>query len=275
MKFKTTIRILSLASLLALPLSSRAGNWGTWTDIAASKKVGTFSFTLSGGFRSQNNFKNVDRWSVGFEVAYKPIKFFEISTGYDYLYSYSMEEKEKKYETWQERDDDGNIKEVSEYNGYNLKHPYWRSKNRWTVDVTGKLPVGRFTFSLRERYQLTRSLHTSRTVDKYRIDDDTEALYFRESERNDRPAKNDSRLRSRLTGEYNIRHCPLTPYLYGEIFNDLQSGMHLVKTRIGAGVEYKVSTHSKIDFGYVWQDNNGDNDETTPNIIDISYKYKF
>lgn len=260
-------------TLFALPV--QASSWGTWTDLEATKKFGIFSFSLSGGLRTQNDLKNIDRWSAGLEVTVKPLKVLELSAAYDYLYSYNMEEKENKYDSWQEKDDDGNISTVTALEGYNLHHPSWRSKNRWSLGVTYKLPVSRLTLSLREKYQITRSLSDSYTNDKYRIDDETGEMYLKSSERKYKGASTSQRLRSRLTAEYNLPHSHFSPYIYGEIFNDLASSMRLAKTRVGVGVEYKISRNSKIEAGYVWQNDNGDDDETTPHVIDISYKFKF
>ena len=90
-----------------------------------------------------------------------------------------------------------------------------------------------------------------------------------------RSANNDSRLRSRLMADYDIRHCPLSPYAYIEIANNLCSGMQLEKTRVGVGTEIKINKQNKLDVGYVYQDSRDDDFSGSEHVIDISYKYKF
>ena len=204
---RITKTLLVAVSLVFLP--AKASDFGVWTGLGATKKVGMFSFTLDGGFRSQNNLKSVDRWNVGFGVEYKPSAYFSVATSYDFLYNYKCESKEAKYDTWIEKDDDGNEYTEKEYKGYNVKKPYWRCKNRWNFDLTGKLPIGRLTLSLRERYQFTRANSVSSLVDKYRVNLAGDVPEYKKTDVKVRSANNDSRLRSRLMADYDIRHCPI------------------------------------------------------------------
>ena len=75
---RITKTLLVAVSLVFLP--AKASDFGVWTGLGATKKVGMFSFTLDGGFRSQNNLKSVDRWNVGFGVEYKPSAYFSVAT---------------------------------------------------------------------------------------------------------------------------------------------------------------------------------------------------
>lgn len=270
---RITKTLLVAVSLVFLP--AKASDFGVWTGLGATKKVGMFSFTLDGGFRSQNNLKSVDRWNVGFGVEYKPSAYFSVATSYDFLYNYKCESKEAKYDTWIEKDDDGNEYTEKEYKGYNVKKPYWRCKNRWNFDLTGKLPIGRLTLSLRERYQFTRANSVKSLVDKYRVNSAGDVPEYKKTDVKLRSANNDSRLRSRLMADYDIRHCPLSPYAYIEIANNLCSGMQLEKTRVGVGTEIKINKQNKLDVGYVYQDSRDDDFSGSEHVIDISYKYKF
>lgn len=269
-------KIVAALAVTVMTMPAFAADFGMWSDVGVSKKLGKFTLSLEGGLRLQNNWKNIDRWSVGFGVEYKPVKFLEIGTSYDFLYSYKISSKKDKYDSWQDYDDDGNLVTVTEYEGYNVRKPYWRCRNRWNFDVTGKLDVGRVTLSLRERYQFTRENHVRSDVDKYRIETDGGTPVYTETEVKDREANNESRLRSRLKAEYDIRKCIVTPYAYVEIFNNLRSHMHLLKTRVGAGAEIKLSNHHRLDAGYLYQSSNNDSqDGSTESVIEISYKYKF
>lgn len=271
------IKTIAIAAAITLAVApAKASDFGVWTSAGAEKKLGLFSLSLEGGLRTQDGFNNVDRWQVGFGVEFKPVKYFSVATSYDFLYNYKPERKKAKYESWVETDENGNEINMSEYEGYNLKHPYWRCRNRWNFDVSGKLPVGRFTFSLRERFQLTRSISTTSREDKYRLQEGSDVPQYTRSEADPHPASNTVRLRSRLKAEYDIRHCPLSPYAYVEFHNNLREHLHNVKTRLSLGTEVKISKRHRLDLGYIYQDSN-DSDERGGKFhaIDVSYKYKF
>lgn len=272
------IKTIAIAAAVALAVApAKASDFGVWTSAGAEKKLGLFSLSVDGGLRTQDGFKNVDRWSAGFGVEFKPAKYFSVATSYDFLYNYKPGRTKDKYDSWIETDDDGQDVTKREYEGYNLKHAYWRCRNRWNFDLTGKLPVGRFTFSLRERFQLTRSISTTSREEKYRKVDGSDELQRTDANSVDlHPASNTVRLRSRLKADYNIRHCPLTPYAYVELHNNLRAHFHNVKTRLGIGTEVKINKRNRIDVGYVYQDSS-DSDERGGKLhaIDVSYKYKF
>lgn len=271
---KLTLLPIALAALMALT-TAKASDFGTWTDAGVTKKLGNFSVSLDGGLRLQNNLKSVDRWSIGIGGEYKPVKFFAIGASYNFIYNYKYERRENKYDTWNEFDDNGNQVTVTEYDGYNVKKPFWRCKNRFNFDLTGKLPVGRFTFTLRERYQFTRANRVKSNVDKYRMASGYDEPQYKRTDIKVRDAKNDSRLRSKLEVDYNIRHCPLNPYAYIEIANDMRRQMQLDRTRVGIGTDIKLNKQNKLSIGYVYQDSNDDDYDGTQHVIDISYKFKF
>lgn len=273
MKKILTMALIAAATSAFVP--AKASDFGLWTDVGASKKVGLFNFSLEGGVRLQNNWNSIDRWQIGGGVDFKPSAYFSLGASYSFLYNYKNERKEAKYETYKDLDDDGNEITVTDYEGYNLKKPYWRCKNRLNFDVTGKLPVGRFTFSLRERYQYTHANHVKSVVDKYRLVSGNDVPQYKKSEDKMHDADDDSRLRSRFMAEYNIRHCPLSPYAYVELTNNLCSQMRLQKTRVGVGTEFKINKKNKIDVGYVYQYSKDDDFDGVEHVIDISYKYKF
>lgn len=273
------MKTLHRAAIAAIALLAcqqiHASDFGLWTGASAEKKLGMFTLSVDGGLRLQNDLKSVDRWSAAFGVSFKPVKYVEIGAEYSFIYKYKTESRENKYESWIEQDADGNDVTVSEYEGYNLKKPYWRCRNRWSFDVTGKLPVGRFTFSLRERYQLTRDNHVKSPVDKYRTDDPDVTPVYSRTDIKDRPARSESRLRSRLKADYDIRHCPLQPYAYLELTNSLDNAMQWDKTRVGVGAELKITKRHRLDMGYVYQYSKDNDYNGTLHAIDISYKYKF
>ena len=270
----TKTLLVSVAAALVC-MSANASDFGVWTEAGATKKLGMFSITIDGGFRTQNRMRSVDRWNAGIGVDYKPSAYFSAGVSYDFRYNYKHESREDRYETRLDNGAGGSDIVKSEYEGYNIKKPYWRCKNRLNFDLTGKLPLGRFTFSLRERYQFTRENSVSSLVDKYRIPSAGETPQYDKTEVKVRNAGNHSRLRSRIMVEYNIHHSPLSPYAYIEIANNMCSGMMLDKTRVGVGAEIKINKNNYIDVGYVYQDSRDDDFDGREHVIDISYSYKF
>ena len=156
--FKTT-RLMALAALAAFPLSGVAGDdFGLWTEISAEKKL-TRQFSIDAGidFRAEQQLESFSRWAASLGFAYKPAKFLKASAGYAFIYDRNPQESKKNY---------GN--NSGRFNGYNVDHGFWRSKHRFYADLTGKIAIGRLTLSLRERYQMTRSLATSCKSTRFR-----------------------------------------------------------------------------------------------------------
>ncbi len=271
---KNLKKITALAMLMAVSINAAASDFGSWLGAEADKKLGNFTLSLGAGFRTQNNMKNVDRWDASFGVSYKPFKFLKFAAGYTYIYSYSFEKTKNHYDEYMQGNPDGTSTLIKEYDGYNINKPYWRSKNRFNFDISGNVDFGRFNISLRERYQYTRLGSASYIRDKYRLNA-LDEIYFKESERKYKESNNNNRLRSQLKVEYNIRKCPVTPYAQVELFNELDSGMKLGKTRTGAGVDIKINKANRLSVGYLYQDERDSDMGETQHVIDISYKFKF
>lgn len=275
---------LLLIACAALPAAAE-DDFGIWTGISVEKKITKkFSADVSLGFDAEDNLKHASRWDVGVGLGYKAFKWLSFGAGYTYVYARSDEEAKTDYKS--KRDDDGNLV----FNGYNVDHSYWRGRHRATFDVTGKVDAGRWTFSLRERYRYSHYVAATTERDKYRSEISSAMLpsftgdvyeygghsfsRFEQTTR-DKKAKDKHTLRSRLTAEYNIRHCPLTPYVSAEIFNEISDGMNLDKSRFTLGAEWKISKHHRIDFGYMFQNNHDEDDDSSGNLHAISIEYKF
>ena len=173
-------------------------------------------------------------------------------------------------------------------NGYDVKQSYWRTKHRFHFDATGKYRVGRFTFSLRERYQLTRNMAVTVTENKYRGIVSDPATYegatyqgsfndnvyaYRESKTKEKDAKTKHFLRSRLGVSYNIAHCPITPFTSFEISNNLANGFSLDKRRWILGADWKVARQHSVSLAYVFT--NGDDGDNDANSFAINVGYTF
>lgn len=280
------------ASLVSLPALA-GDDFGLRTEAGVQKDVTkTLSVDASLEFRAEDKLRQPARWAVGVGAAYKPVKYFSLGVGYSFIHDYSFQESEAKYK----EDDDGNLVLDNEgqpqVSGYNVDHGYWRNKHRATLDVTGKLPLGRFTLSLRERYQYTH--FTAATINRTRYRSLLDAAmvegggwqgdyyeyaeqYFGKCEvvEKDKAAKDRHYLRSRLQLEYNIRHCPWTPYASVEFSNNLTDGLHLDKTRYTLGAEWKITKQHRLDFAYLYEDGADDDTRSNCHALCIGYKFKF
>lgn len=163
--------LLSILLLASSLLPVQADKFGLWTDFTGTQKLWNTGITanFNVGLRLNNNLNNVDRWNAGIGFSYDIFKWLEAGVGYSYMYNY----KGGAYDL----DRNEHYNSAGNWNGYNLntryEHSYWRSKNRFHTSLQGKLDIGRFTISLRERYQLTsyNSTSTPRDIiqkEKYR-----------------------------------------------------------------------------------------------------------
>ncbi len=112
---------------------------------------------------------------------------------------------------------------ADEDGGYLLGH-------RFMAFVEGETGAGRFSFSLRNKFQA-----------------DYEAV--RSSEKGCMPASYD---RTRVKVDYNIRKMPLRPYLSYEIFSKVNmNDMNMItKNRIGSGFSYKLNSKNKFGISF-------------------------
>lgn len=260
---------------------AHADDVGAWLGADVQKNI-TKKFSVDAGIdlRAEENFNYLTRYAVGVGVGYAPLKWLKIGAGYNFLRDYNLSESRTKF------DEDGDFK------NYKVDDDYWRSKHRATFDVTGSVKAGRFTFSLRERYQYTHFVATTTTRTTYKglvsaenaqgytgTLYEVDGQYFTKcsTEEDDKPAKDRHYLRSRLGVEYSIRHSKWTPYASYEFSNNLGSGehFHLDKQRLTVGAEWKVSKKHRLDFAYVYNHGSDDDGDDNCHVLSIGYKFKF
>lgn len=281
-----TSRLLpvALALVAALPMSA-ADDFGIWSGIAVQKDFSKkFSVDAALGFRAEDCLKQATRWDISVGADYKPLSWLGIGASYSYIYAYKGQEAKTVYK--EDEDEPG----LWEFRGYNVDHAYWRSRHRVAVDLTGKVKAGHhWTFSLRERYQYTHYMDATTLRNRYRKElpmgmaggftgevyewDGHTFTDFRQVT-DDKPAKDRHLLRSRVAAEYNIRHCPFTPYASLEFHNELNDQLRLDKTRLMAGVEWKITKKHRMDLAYVFQ-HSSDDDDAKANLHALSVEYKF
>ena len=258
------------------PAAAQSGDdFGIWTDISAEKKLNKQLSVEGGvGFRAENDLASFTRWDVSLGLGYKPIKGLKFSAGYVYMYDRSLQEVKERYNS------------RGEINGYNVDHGYWRSKHRGWFDVTGKVGFGRFSVSLRERYQYTHTMATETMRDKYRNPKQPgytgetypmggmEFMTFSQ-EMDQKGHKNAHYLRSRLLVSYNVRGVPLEPFVSYELSNSLTDGFSLDKRRFSVGADYKIKKKYKISLAYLYQNGADDDSADDIHVIDLGFKVEF
>ena len=79
-------------------------------------------------------------------------------------------------------------------------------------------------------------------------------------------------LRSRLQVDYNIRHCPVTPYVSAELTN----AWNIQKVRYAVGADWKITKQHIVGLGYKFQRVYKDGeDEPNLHVISLGYKFRF
>lgn len=267
--------ILLAAALSGTAPAAHAGDdFGIWAGVSAEKSVTKrLSFDVGADFRAGQNLQSIARWDGSLGVDYKVCKFLKVSTGYTYIYDRTPQEAK------------ANFNNKGKRNGYNVEHGFWRSKHRFNLDATGRVKLGRFNISLRERYMLTRYAETDYKRDRYR--DAAQPGYVGENfywggeaftslEQVERQKAPHTRhlLRSRLQAEWKIRG-PFTPYVAYELSNDMSQQFELKKTRLSVGTDWKISKKHVLSLGYVYQNGIDDDSSNNIHVIDVGYKFKF
>lgn len=262
--------------LLASTLPANADDsFGVWTSVTAEKEVTKkLSFEGSLEFRSENDLRSVSRWDLSAGADYKLWKFLKVSLGYVYIYERSLQEAKENFTK------SGNI------NGYNVDHGFWRSKHRARFDLTFKKKIGRFSLSLRERYQFTHYRPADCLRDRYR--DKVQPGFsgevyewggqkFTRFEQvpEHKESRNRNYLRSRLKLEYDIKNMPLTPSVSYEMTNNLAGALGIVKHRINAGADWKVNKKNSVSLYYEHENSTDDDINVALHVVSIGYKIKF
>ncbi|MBE6292626.1 MAG: DUF2490 domain-containing protein [Bacteroidales bacterium] len=245
-------RILALGSLLlATTLTWAQSDFGVWESVELSTKLNKqFELSLEGELRTHDYSAEIERMTAGIGLSYKnkKIPFLKADIGYSILGMQNPRETTIKY-----RDDDPTIPKHK-----NVDASYWYTRHRATASLTGSLKVGRFKFSLRERYQFTHRMAAECSRERYyyfyipgmisQWDENPEYLTDAKT------VKNDHKLRTRLSASYDIKGSKFEPFAEVEIYNQLDNALQFDKIRYTLGTEYKVSKKAKFNLFYRYQD---------------------
>lgn len=291
---KTLTTILATFALSAAA-QSESGLWlGADVSYDITHRLGA-EFEL--GTRFEDNFSSFTRYDAALGFDYKLLPWLKLGAGYDFIRDYSPGEapslvykKDANSPDGLRHDSDGNLV----VNGYNAEASYWRTKHRAYFDATGKWKAGRFTFSLRERYQFTNYAEVEDVELRYRdelepsdlkdytgsyvgpyIDSEGDSYYYGLTRTEGKSTKAKHYLRSRLAVDYNIRHCPLTPFASYELANDLSDGFSVVRHRATVGFDWNLTRNKQHALSLAYAFQHGAHEEagnSDMHIFSIGYK---
>lgn len=258
-------------AIAAMPYSQAFANddsddFGVWTSLEASKKLtDRMKFGLEGELRTTDGVKEIARRSLGLSLSYKAFTWLKADIGYIFMNTY--EPAKTKTEAF---DETAGL--------YNTKydHAYRVNKDRLFVSLTGSFDIGRLEFSIRERLQYTYTNDAFTTEDKYEWSyeggDFDNPVVDEKTEVEQKDAKRNTTLRSRLTVKWDIRKCPIKPFVSAELFTRTDEWRFHDKIRYRAGAVYKIDKDNEVSLFYIYQNTN---DDETPAGHAIGASYSF
>lgn len=292
---RKTLLLLLSATALGASAQSESGLWlGADVSYDITRRLGA-EFEL--GTRFEDDFSRLTRYDAALGIDYKLLPWLKLGAGYDFIRDYSPGEaptivykKDANSPDGLRHDSDGNLV----VNGYNAEASYWRTKHRVYLDATGKWKAGRFSFSLRERYQFTAYAPVSDVELRYRdeleerdlssysgpyagpyVDSEGDSYWYGLTNIRSKDAKSKHYLRSRLAVDYNIRHCPLTPFASYEIANDLGDAFSIVRHRATVGFDWTLTRNKQHTLSLAYAYQHGAHEEvgnSDLHIISLGYK---
>jgi hypothetical protein len=226
-----TILLLCLGAVSAF---SQSENYGTWIGISGEKKLNKWEVSAETELRTIYFLRLIDRWSIGAALDYSILKQLKIGVGYQLMNSL-------------------------DYDADYVKDYFIR--NRLNASATGKLKWNDFSFSLRQRIQVTfkeERMQTDGTIDDYKMN----------------PAW---AWRNRLQVEYNIPNCKITPSASVETFYDLNNpdGNSFENIRSVLSLDYKLNKKNHVELYGVINSELHSDDADGKYILGLSYKHTF
>ena len=234
--------ILLLAVVAALPRLYAQSESGMILGLEVEKKINKqLGVSLEADYRSRNDFKTSDRWSVGLNADYKLTKWLKADAGYTYLNTHFGEKitKGASKTKW--------------------RPSYWGPRHRFHASLGADYKVwSNLRVSLRERWQYT--YRPEKSVERWNSD------YIRES-------KGKHQLRTRLQVEWDQKRAMFTPYANVEFYNS----MAIEKIRYTVGTDIKITKQHSFGLYYRFQDmRNSDAEDADPDMhyFGVGYKLK-
>lgn len=283
---RTLFKGLVLATLSAIPSHGlmAAGDLGLKGDIEVEKGLAKgLDMGLSAEYMYQDS--HTDDWGLGISLSRRLYrskdKSFTVKAAAGYKFTRVFSSAEGIYKG----DSSDGIADGLPFAYYmenNLKfdwlESYWRTRHKVWAQVQVKKELGRFTISFKERYQFSHSDSMEVGRDKYRMMYNANiqdfAMGLKSSDTKIKDAQNKNILRSSIRAAYDIKDCKLNPFLGIDLYNSLDNGMRLEKTRLTGGIERSLGKNASVGLAYLWQ-NKAFDDEPAGSAINLSFSYAF
>lgn len=232
---------------------------GLILGVAVDKKINKqVSVGLEADYRSRNDFKTAERWSLGVGAGYKLTKWLKADAGYSFLNTNYREKisGESPKRKW--------------------RPSYWGGRHRLHLSLSADHKLwGNLRVSLRERWQYT--YRPEQAVDRWIIQelDFGDATWKTKKLDSDyvREGVGKHQLRSRLQVEWDKKHAMLTPFANVEFYNSLS----VEKVRYTVGTDIKLGKQHSLNVYYRFQDIIDEDEDSDPDMhyLGLGYKFKF
>lgn len=143
MKYKFIWTLLMLG-MIPVSLLAQTLGYGVWSTVGIEKKTGKWNLNAECELRTKDYTKQINRWSIKLEPSYNLFRLLQVGAAYEFIYFHD-----------------------TRYLDYQPRH-------RGYAFAQGKYKIGCFTFSLRERLQITKKddsdrIKASGALNTYRI----------------------------------------------------------------------------------------------------------
>ena len=198
------------------PLFSQDTDNGLWTSVEIKKKFKNgLSLSLEEEYKMRDNFSKTDKFETTIDLSWKPLSFLKGGIAYCRI----------------------------DYNHpSNNSNPteYWELRHRYIAYLMGIYDIGRFSLSLREKFQQTYRVGVNANVNK---------------------SNPTNIIRSKFEVDYNIRKSPFKPFASVEVYyalnepdgiQDPAATKMVTEIRNAIGVEYSIKKNLAIEAGYLY-----------------------
>jgi hypothetical protein len=241
---------LILLIMVSVPAVAQDDDFGIWTEANVETKLNSWlSFDAGLELRTRDNgFGEIDRWSMGVGGTVKLLPWLKASLGYSFIddNNHRMNTSGKKYAD------------------------YWGERHRVSLSLTASQEFGRFTASLRERWQYT--YRPAQTVQRYWNIDDDDHDFGTYADDHTYNGKATNKWRQRLQLRYKVTK-QWRPFVSVE---STIGGSGLDKMRYALGTELRLNKQNSFELSYMYQHSNKDSDdEGNRHVLGLGYTFKF
>lgn len=197
------------------PLNAQDSDNGLWTTVEVKKKFKHgLALSLEEEYKMRENISTTDKFETTLDLSWKPLSFLKGGIAYCRI----------------------------DYNhpANNNSAAYWELRHRYIAYVMASYDIGRFSLSLKEKFQTTNRVGVTAGVNK---------------------SNPTNVFRTKFELDYNIKKSPFTPYASVEVFYALNEpdGIQnpaatkmVTEIRNAIGVEYSIKKNLAIEAGYLY-----------------------